>query len=122
VARRALDQRLGVLTLTVVHRVLPLCSIRRRQNDKEHCHRCRVLAVLREHVLGLNRRGVIYHYPYWPPPLAATYVLLGILLQAWFCFGRTRVDGRPQALWPQVVTGILYAAAVLVFPGDIYQS
>jgi len=70
----------------------------------------------------LTGGGVIYHYPYWPPPLAATYVLLGILLQAWFCFGRTRVDGRPQALWPQVVTGILYAAAVLVFPGDIYQS
>jgi len=55
-------------------------------------------------------------------PLAATYVLLGILLQAWFCLGRKRVEGRPQALWPQVVTGILYAAAVLIFPGDIYQS
>jgi hypothetical protein len=54
--------------------------------------------------------------------LAATYVLLGILLQAWFCFGRKRVGGKRQALWPQVVTGILYAAAVLMFPGDIYQS
>ena len=70
----------------------------------------------------LTGGGVIYHYPYWPPPLAATYVLMGILLQAWFCFGRTRVERRPQALWPQVVTGILYAVVVLVFPGDIYQS
>lgn len=70
----------------------------------------------------LTGGSAIYHYPYWPPPLAATYVLLGILLQAWFCFGRTRVEGRPRALWPQVVTGILYAVAVLVFSGGIYQS
>jgi peptidoglycan/LPS O-acetylase OafA/YrhL len=65
---------------------------------------------------------VIYHYPYWPPPLAATYVLLGILLQAWFCFGRRRSEGRPPALWPQVVAGVVYAAAVVAFPGGIYQS
>jgi hypothetical protein len=70
----------------------------------------------------LTGGGAIFHYPNWPPPLAATYVLVGILLQAWFCFGRKRVEGKRQALWPQVVTGILYAAAVLVFPGDIYQS
>ena len=70
----------------------------------------------------LTGGGAIYHYPYWPPPLAATYVLLGILLQAWFCFGRKRVEGRPQALWPQVLTGILYTAAVAIVPGGIYQS
>jgi hypothetical protein len=70
----------------------------------------------------LRGGGVIYHYPHWPPPLAATYVLLGILLQAWFCFGQKSLEGRPQELWPQVVTGILYAAAVLVVPGGIYQS
>jgi peptidoglycan/LPS O-acetylase OafA/YrhL len=70
----------------------------------------------------LTGGGVIYHYPYWSPPLAATYVLLGILLQGWFCFGRKRAEGRRQALWLQVMTGILYAAAVLVFPGEIYQS
>jgi hypothetical protein len=70
----------------------------------------------------LTGEFVIYHYPYWPPPLAATYVLSGILVQAWFCFGRRRRPGRPHALWPQIVTGIVYAAAVGVFPGGIYQS
>jgi hypothetical protein len=65
---------------------------------------------------------VIYHYPYWSPPWAATYVLGGILLQAWFCFGRKRAAGTRQSLWPQVVAGILYALAVGIFPGGIYQS
>ena len=37
---------------------------------------------------------VIHANPYWPPPLAATYVLCGILLQAWFCFGRKRPEFR----------------------------
>jgi hypothetical protein len=64
---------------------------------------------------------VIHAYPYWPPPLAATYVLSGILLQAWFCFGRKRPEGGPLALWPQVVTGIAYAA-VGVFFGGAYMS
>jgi hypothetical protein len=65
---------------------------------------------------------VVYHYPRWPPPLAATYVLLGILLQAWFCVGRKRPVGRRPSLWPQVVAGILYALAVGVLPGGIYMS
>ena len=64
---------------------------------------------------------VIHANPYWPPPLAATYVLCGILLQAWFCFGRKRPEFRPLALWPQVVTGIAYAA-VGVFFGGAYMS
>ena len=64
---------------------------------------------------------VIHANPYWPPPLAATYVLCGILLQAWFCFGRKRPEGRRLELWPQVVTGIAYAA-VGVFFGGAYMS
>jgi hypothetical protein len=67
-------------------------------------------------------RSVIYHYPYWAPPLAATYVAGGILLQTWFSFCREESAGRVLSLWPQIVTGILYALAVGVFPGGIYQS
>ena len=67
-------------------------------------------------------KSVIYHYPPWPPPLAATYVAGGILLQAWFSFGRERPVGKRLSLWPQVVTGILYALAAGIFPGGIYQS
>ena len=62
---------------------------------------------------------VIYAYPYWPPPLAATYVLGGILLQVWFFFARKRPADRPRSLWPQIVTSSLYGAAVI---GNIYQS
>ena len=65
---------------------------------------------------------VIYHYPYWPPLLALMYVLGGILLQAWFCFDRRRPAGEAQPLWFQVVSGIVYVAAIGVFPGSIYQS
>jgi hypothetical protein len=65
---------------------------------------------------------VIYAYPYWPTPLAAVYVLGGILMQVWFSVGRTRPADRPQSLWPQVVTGIIYSAAALVLSGGIYQS
>jgi hypothetical protein len=64
---------------------------------------------------------VIYRYPYWTPPVAASYVLGGVLLQAWFCFGSRRRAGRPHALWRQIVTGLVYGA-VGVFPGGIYQS
>ena len=64
---------------------------------------------------------VVYIYPYWSPPLALTYIAGGILLQAWFCFGR----GEPEAgsrLLVQVAAGVVYAAAVLVFSGGLYQS
>ena len=63
----------------------------------------------------------VYHYPYWPPPLAAMYVAGGILLQAWFCFGRKR-PATGHMLLAQVVAGVLYTAAISVFPGSIYQS
>lgn len=62
---------------------------------------------------------VIYAYPYWPRPLAAAYVLGGILVQAWFSVGRRKPADRTRALWPQIVTGMLYGGAVL---GNIYQS
>lgn len=62
---------------------------------------------------------MIYAYPYWPRPLAAAYVLGGILVQAWFSVGRRRPADRTRALWPQIVTGMLYGGAVL---GNIYQS
>jgi len=70
----------------------------------------------------LTGGGVIYHYPYWASPLAATYVLGGILLQAWFCFARRRRSRHPYALWSQIVTGLGYVAALAAFPGGIYQS
>jgi len=69
----------------------------------------------------LRGDGVIYHYPRWSPPAAATYVTFGILLQGWFCFGRTTRAPGPM-LVAQVVTGILYVLAIAAFPGGIYQS
>jgi hypothetical protein len=64
---------------------------------------------------------VIYVYPYWSPPVAVTWVLGGILMQAWFCFARTgpTTDSR---LLTQVGTGILYLASIIVFSGGCYQS
>ena len=47
--------------------------------------------------------------------------LCGILLQAWYCFGRKRPEFRQLALWPQVVTGIAYGAVGVVF-GGAYMS
>lgn len=69
----------------------------------------------------LSGQFVIYHYPPWPPPLAATYVLIGILVQGWFCFSdrRSATNGRLAA---QILVGILYVAAMLALPGGIYQS
>jgi hypothetical protein len=64
---------------------------------------------------------VVYVYPYWPPPLAITYILLGILLQAWFCFGRNW-PATGGTLMTQVGAGVLYAAASLAFSGGCYQS
>ena len=74
---------------------------------------------LREYVSAPCRGVVIHAYPYWPPPLAATYVLCGILLQAWFFFGRKRAEFRQLALWPQVVTGMAYAAVGVFFGAPI---
>jgi hypothetical protein len=64
---------------------------------------------------------VIYHYPYWPPVLAGTYVVVGILIQAYFCFGRWGPSGMARLL-AQIAAGLLYVAAILLFPGSIYQS
>jgi hypothetical protein len=64
---------------------------------------------------------VVYVYPYWSPPLAVTYILVGILLQAWFCFGRDR-PATGGTLVTQVGAGVLYAAASMVFSGGCYQS
>ena len=64
---------------------------------------------------------VIYRYPHWTPPLAAAYVLGGVLLQAWFFFGSRRRTGRRHALSAQSVTGLVYAAGG-IFPGGLYQS
>jgi hypothetical protein len=89
-------------------------------NDQTHSHCCRVLTVVREHVSDLEGR-VRRLRPYWSPPLAVTYILLGILLQAWFCFGRDRPATR-GALVTQVGAGVLYAAASLAFSGGCYLS
>jgi hypothetical protein len=64
---------------------------------------------------------VVYVYPYWPPPLAITYILIGILLQTWFCFGR-RGPATGGTLVTQVGAGVLYAASSLAFSGGCYQS
>jgi hypothetical protein len=69
----------------------------------------------------LSGGGVIYHYPPWSPPLAATYVAGGVLLQSWFCFGRKRTTAR-RSILPQVVAGVLYTTAIGFVPGSIYLS
>jgi hypothetical protein len=53
--------------------------------------------------------------------LAAMYVAGGILMQAWFRFGR-RTPAAGHMLLAQAVTGVLYAAAIAAFPGGIYLS
>lgn len=68
----------------------------------------------------LSARSVIYVYPPWPPPLAVTYILLGILLQGWFSFGRRK--NAPRGWLTQMVVGVLYLAAILVFARDVHQS
>ena len=64
---------------------------------------------------------VIYWYPYWPAPVAATYVIGGILLQVWFCVGRgTPVTRRSVVI--QGVTGLAYLIAALLINGGPYMS
>lgn len=64
---------------------------------------------------------VIYWYPYWPAPIAAAYVIGGILLQAWFCFrGATPVTSRSVAT--QALTGLGYLIAACLVNGGPYQS
>lgn len=69
----------------------------------------------------LTGQFVIYHYPPWPRPLATTYVLIGILVQGWFCFSDRR-PATPGRLAAQILAGCLYVAAMLALPGGIYQS
>jgi hypothetical protein len=64
---------------------------------------------------------VIYVYPYWSPPVAVAWVLGGILVQAWFCFGRAKAAAGSR-LMTQVGVGVLYAASIMVFSGGCYQS
>ena len=64
---------------------------------------------------------LFYFYPYWPPPLAATYVVCGILLQAWFCLERPAPATR-RPLWPQIAAGIGYLVAAVMLSGGFYQS
>jgi len=69
----------------------------------------------------LRGDAIIYHSPPWSAGLATAYVAGGVLLQAWFCFRRaTQTAAHPLAA--QIVTGLLYAAAILAFPGGIFQS
>lgn len=69
----------------------------------------------------LTGQFVFYVYPHWSPPAAVTYILLGILMQAWFCFGRDWRDRRGTVM-PQVGAGVLYAAACVAFSGGCYMS
>lgn len=64
---------------------------------------------------------VIYHYPYWSPPLAMAYVAGGLLVQAWFCFGR-KDSGPHNGAMLQIGAGLLYAAAIVFAPGSTYMS
>jgi hypothetical protein len=59
---------------------------------------------------------VIHKYPYWPPAVAAAYVLGGVAVQVWFVLRR---DGSPGT---QIVVGILYAAALPILPGGLYMT
>jgi len=68
----------------------------------------------------LTGQFVIYVYPKWPPPLAVTYILFGMLIQAWFCFGRRR-PATGGMVATQVGVGVLYALACNV-GGGCYQS
>ena len=63
---------------------------------------------------------VFHHYPAWPRPLAAAYVVGGILLQAWFCLR----PGRPSGarLLTQLGAGILFVAALALLPGSIIMT
>ena len=63
---------------------------------------------------------VIHVYPYWAPSLALAYIAGGILLQAWFCYGRKKPEAGPMLL-VQIAAGVVYAAAVLAFSG-LYQT
>jgi hypothetical protein len=73
---------------------------------------------------------VIYVYPYWSPGAALTWILGGILVQAWFCFVSTSgpragpaVTVRKTTLRTQVGAGVLYAASIIVLSGGgCYQS
>jgi hypothetical protein len=69
----------------------------------------------------LRGEFVIHAYPPWSVPQVTAYVLGGILVQGWFCFGRV---GPPPVLTllAQIVMGVLYAAAVLALSGSIYQT
>jgi|KBSSwiS6_1023812.scaffolds.fasta_scaffold117330_1 hypothetical protein len=43
------------------------------------------------------------------------------LLQLWLCFAR-KGHAIVKPLWAQIVAGVLYAAAILVFSRDLYLS
>ena len=68
----------------------------------------------------LTGQFVVYVYPYWPPPLAITYILIGIVVQAWFCLGRKKPATRGM-LATQIGVGVLYALACNL-GGGCYQS
>ena len=68
----------------------------------------------------LTGQFVIYVYPKWPPPLAVTYILIGMVIQAWFCFGLKR-PATGGMLVTQVAVGVLYAAACNL-GGGCYMS
>jgi hypothetical protein len=68
----------------------------------------------------LTGQFVVYVYPHWPPPLAVTYILIGMVIQAWFCVGRKKPTTGGM-LMTQVGVGVLYALACNL-GGGCYQS
>jgi len=68
----------------------------------------------------LRGEFVIHHYPPWSVAQSAVYILGGVLLQVWFCIGRR--NPSVFMLLAQVVTGILYVAGIVAFPGDVYHT
>lgn len=73
---------------------------------------------------------VIYVYPYWSPRAALAWVVVGIVLQASFCFvSRSRGPRAGPAMTlskstlpTQVGAGVLYAVSIVLLSGGCYQS
>jgi hypothetical protein len=73
---------------------------------------------------------VIYVYPYWSPRATVTWIVGGILVQAWFCLLSTPRGPRAgpvmtlsrSTLPTQVGAGVLYAASIILLSGGCYQS
>ena len=66
--------------------------------------------------------GFVFHmWPPWSPWAAAAYVLAGILIQGWFCWGVKGPIPKSRLL-TQIATGAMYIAALLAGPGHLIQT